>query len=123
MRGESRAIANTLLERHRLICRPLRRRQTDEVDNDDIDVSITSYGDLCERAGLGRAFARAARSFLFEVAQWCEEHGWPPLNALVVNAQRGYPGDGYSEAPGCLEWPVDVRRVIAFSDYPPHVDE
>ncbi|MFZ2060607.1 MAG: hypothetical protein WAU82_06315 [Candidatus Binatus sp.] len=122
MRAESRALANVLLERHRTICRPLGRRDFDDVDNNDIDVSITSYGDLCEQAGLGREFARAARNFLFEIAQWCDEHEWPPLNALAVNAQTGYPGDGYSEAPGCQDWPNDVKRAIGFAAYPLRVE-
>jgi len=60
--------------------------------------------------------------FLYEIAQWCDEHGWPPLNALVINEERGYPGDGYSKAPGCHEWVDDVKHVVAFPDYPAHVE-
>src|ERR1700693_1175821 len=110
MRGESRALANALLDRHRTICRTLGRRGPGDVDDDGIKASVVSYGDLCERAGLGRNFARPSKDFLYEIAQWCDEHDWPPLNALAVNEQSGYPGEGYSNAPGCADWPEDVRR-------------
>ena len=122
MKGESRALANALLERHRTICRPLARHGPADVDDNDINISVTPYGDLCLRVGLGRGFARAVHPFLYEIAQWCDEHGWPPRNALVINAERGYPGDGYNKAPGCHEWVDDVKRVVAFPDYPAHVE-
>lgn len=122
MRGESRALANALLDRHRTICRTLGRRDPDDVDDDDIKLSVVSYGDLCERAGLGRSFAHASRNFLYEIAQWCDEHDWPPLNALAVNEESHQPGEGYSKAPGCTDWPDNVRRVIAFTSYPAHVE-
>jgi hypothetical protein len=118
MRGESRVLANTLLERHRLICRPLHRREPDDVDKDDIDACIMSYSDLCELAGLGRHFARASKNFLYEIVEWCVENNWPPLNAPAVKAAYLYPGDRYTKAPGCHDWPTDVRRVIAFVGYP-----
>jgi hypothetical protein len=123
MRGQSRALANILLERHRSICQLLGRHQPEDVDTDDIGLSVTTYGDVCERAGLGRGFARAAKGFLCEIAEWCLANGWPPLNALVVNKERGYPGDGYSEAPGCTSWESDVKCVIAFTDYPVHIEQ
>src|SRR5208282_4419947 len=114
MKSESVAIANTLLRRHTAICRPLGRRGPDDVDNDDINHSTISYSDLCDQAGLGREFAIACKDCLFEIAERCEERGWPPINALAVNATSLYPGGGYSEAPGCRDWPNDVKRVIAF---------
>jgi hypothetical protein len=92
------------------------------VDDQDIKDSIIAYADLCEFADLPRSYAHPSGNFLVEIAEWCNERGWPPLNALAVNGETRYPGEGYSEAPGCDDWDRDVRRVIAFIDYPAQID-
>ena len=65
---------------------------------------------------------------LEEIAAYCKEKEWPPINALAVNLDSRYPGDGYFSAPGCspaLEgWVQDVGRVLACTEYPkiaPHL--
>jgi hypothetical protein len=121
MKFESRALGNVLLRRYQALCRPLARRGPDDVDNDDINRCIVSYGDLCEWAGLGRSYAHPSGNFLVEVAQWCQENDLPPLNALAVKGDTRYPGDGYSSAPGCQDWFNDVKHVIACTDYPAQI--
>jgi hypothetical protein len=113
MRDESRAMANELLAHHWRVC-VLRGGRFPPRN----DCKIT-YGDLCERAGVPY-LTRNPGQFLLEVAEWCEFHGWPPINALAVNAETGVPGDNYEVAPGCslLRWPDEVDAAIAFREYP-----
>ena len=113
MRAESIAMANELLAHHRHACvvpdgRSPRR-----------DDCTLTYGDLCGRAGVPY-LTRNPGPFLSEVAQWCQAHGWPPINALAVNGESGVPGDNYDVAPGCslIRWPAEVDAVIAFRGYP-----
>jgi hypothetical protein len=44
--------------------------------------------------------------------------GYPPLNALAVNAQTRMPGDGYYGAEQCQFWPKEVRACLVFQGYP-----
>ena len=62
----------------------------------------------------------AAGSFLGEIAEWCQAHGWPPINALVVNADSRMPGEGYDTAAGCglVNWPAQADACIRFDGYP-----
>ncbi len=55
---------------------------------------------------------------LDEIANWCYEHGFKPLNALAVENKRRRPSPGYEEAPGCGEWYDDIRKCVAFHGYP-----
>jgi hypothetical protein len=88
MKYESRQLANVLLRRHRAICQPLRRSGPTDVDDQDIKDSIIPYGDLCEFANLPRSYAHPSGNFLIEIAEWCNESGWPPLNAWRSTQKR-----------------------------------
>jgi hypothetical protein len=90
---------------------------TDLADSHVTRLSIR-YGTLCAMAGLP-FLSRSSGRYLREIAAWCENEGWPPINALVVN-ESGLPGEGYDLAPGggYAEWPEDVRDAIAFEGYP-----
>jgi hypothetical protein len=115
MSPEARALGQALLDHHKHVCPPL-------AENPDIDLFLISYGDLCERAGLPHIKPTAGK-FLREIAQWCHENHWPPLNALAVNHDTRSPGHGYDNAPGCsLEhWPEQMIACISFLDYPDRV--
>jgi len=114
---EARAIGQKLLEHHSATCRSITVPPLDLLDSDVRRLSIR-YRTLCERAGL-QSLTRLAGNFLYEIAIWCDEKGWPPINALVVN-QSGLPGEGYDTAPGggYARWPEQVRRAITFKGYP-----
>lgn len=102
--------ARVLLEHHRQACQGLRRFS---------DRALITYGQLCERAG-HEDLTRASGTYLGEVAVWCAEHGYPPLNALVVSKDTRMPGDGYNTAHGCslLEWPAQAEACMTFGGYP-----
>ena len=110
MKPESIALCNSLLEVHRERC------VTGEEDYRDC---VIPYGELCDRAGIPHIL-RIVGHFLIEIAEWCHENGWPPLNALAVNAGDEQPGDNYALAPGCslLNWPQEVRDCIRWRQYP-----
>lgn len=116
MTAEARALAQVLLDHHRLVCAP--RRGTKPA----IDSCVIAYGRLCERAGVPH-LTHSVGPFLWEVAEWCEENGWPPLNALAVNRETRMPGEGYDGAPGCtlFAWPEEARAAIEFGGYPAEV--
>jgi hypothetical protein len=78
-----------------------------------------TYGDLCERAGLPYLKPTVGK-YLREIAEWCHDNGWPPLNALAVNHETRRPGRGYNSAPGCSRegWQDEVTACIDFPDYP-----
>jgi hypothetical protein len=107
------ALTEVLLTHHAQVCRMRGNRPP------SIDSCVIVYGDLCERAGVPH-LTRSVGNFLQEVAEWCEENGWPPLNSLAVNEQSRMPGEGYHLAPGCnlLEWPSQAEACIAFRGYP-----
>jgi len=87
-----------------------------------VDSTLIPYGALCERAGLSY-LSRNVGSFLREVAAWCHDNGWPPINSLAVNYAARMPGKGYGEAPGCSlqRWPQEVGACIQFLGYPDRV--
>lgn len=115
MGPEARALAQVLLDHHRAVCRSQDKRPS-------VNRALITYGHMCELAGL-EELTRASGRFLQEVAEWCQAHGWPPLNALAVNKDSRMPGSGYDQAPGCdlLEWPGQVAACIAFDGYPDQV--
>jgi hypothetical protein len=76
-----------------------------------------AYGVLCERAAVPW-LTRSVGSFLGELATWCSESGFPPLNSLAVNAATRLPGDGYYSAEQCKLWPTEVRACLTFDGYP-----
>jgi hypothetical protein len=110
MSPEAQKLAQALLDHHRKFCR---------LQSASLDSCLIAYGDLCEQAGLSHLKPNVGE-FLREIAQWCHDNGWPPLNALAVNHDTHRPGRGYGSAPGCsLErWQDDVAACIDFADYP-----
>ncbi|HSE90215.1 MAG TPA: hypothetical protein VLJ79_28665 [Candidatus Binatia bacterium] len=113
MSPEAQKLAQALLDHHRKVC----RLQSEA--SPSLESCLIIYGDLCEKAGLSHLKPNVGK-FLREVAQWCHDNGWPPLNALAVNHDTRRPGHGYDNAPGCsLErWQDDVAACIRFTDYP-----
>jgi hypothetical protein len=113
MSPEARKLAQALLDHHKQVCRP----QTEA--GSCVDSCLVTYGDLCERAGLPHQKPNVGK-FLREVAQWCLDNGWPPLNALAVNHNTGKPGHGYDGAPGCslAQWEDEAMACIKFGTYP-----
>jgi hypothetical protein len=109
----ARALTRVLLEHHGEVCvgHPFRPPI--------IDRCVITYGDLCRRAGYP-GIERGVGRYLQEVAAWCAERGWPPLNSLAVNQDTRIPGDNYDVAPGCslLGWPGEVEHCITFGGYP-----
>ena len=113
MSPEARALAQALLDHRKRVCGP--RRGMDF----NLDACLIPYGELCQHAGISHLKPSVGK-FLREIAQWCHENGWPPLNSLAVNHQTRRPGQGYNGAPGCsLEhWLDQARDCIAFDGYP-----
>jgi len=108
----TRALAQVLLDHHKQVCR--RGQGAPSVDS-----AVLPYGVLCERAGLAD-FAHRAGPLLREIAEWCHENGWPPINSLAVNYATRMPGAGYGKAPGCSlqRWPEEAAACIRFIGYP-----
>jgi hypothetical protein len=110
---EARAAAHVLLDHHRRFCR------SRSAESSNFDLCLISYGELCERAGISHLKPTLGK-FLREIAQWCHENGWPPLNSLAVNHETRMPGHGYDQAPGCslIHWREEVEASIEFDGYP-----
>jgi hypothetical protein len=85
MSPEARALANVLLNHHRQAIRRSREPLK------DVNGALISYGVLCDRAGLSYR-SRNAGPFLREIAEWCHDHEWPPINSLAVNHATRVPG-------------------------------
>lgn len=113
MSPEARALAQVLLEHHREICRRPGGPQP------SVDSALIPYGMLCERAGLSHS-SHNVGPFLREIAKWCHEKGWPPINSLAINYATRMPGQGYDRAPGCSlqHWRDEVAACIEFAGYP-----
>jgi hypothetical protein len=114
MSPEAQKLAQALLEHRRNVCRRLEKTTAPSIES-----CLIVYGDLCEQAGLSHLKANVGK-FLREVAQWCHDNGWPPLNALAVNHETRRPGRGYDRAPGCSRerWQDEVTACINFAGYP-----
>jgi hypothetical protein len=113
MRPESRALGQALLDHHRQAT--MKAPPGKKV----IPARYTiRYGDLCSRAGVPH-LTKIVGGFLQEVAEWCANAEFPPLNALAVN-DTGMPGDGYDGAGGftIVNWPAEVETCIRFPGYP-----
>lgn len=113
MTPEARALAQALLDRRQTF----RRSRSDQ--GIPIESCLISYGDLCKNAGLPHLTPTVGK-FLREIAGWCHDNGWPPLNSLAVNHQTRIPGLGYDAAPGChlKSWRDEVEACIDFDGYP-----
>jgi len=116
MSPEAQKLAQALLDHHRKVWRPPSKASP------SVEPCLIGYGDLCEGAGLSHLKPNIGR-FLREIAQWCHDNSWPPLNALAVNHDIRRPGHGYDGAPGCsLErWQDEAAACIKFADYPDRV--
>ncbi len=57
-----------------------------------VDGGKTPYSEVARSLGLHH---RSARWFLGVIQTECEARGLPPLQAIVVNKQTGFPGKGY----------------------------
>ncbi|HSF57805.1 MAG TPA: hypothetical protein VLD83_07030 [Candidatus Binatia bacterium] len=113
MSPEARKFAQALLDHRKQVCR-LRTEASAGVDS-----CLITYGDLCKQAGLSHLKPNVGK-FLREVAQWCHDKNWPPLNSLAVNHETRRPGNGYGSAPGCSQerWLDEVAACINFAGYP-----
>ncbi|WP_437317598.1 hypothetical protein [Sorangium sp. So ce385] len=80
---------------------------------------LIGYALLCQRAGVPH-LTRVVGHFLVEIAEWCRDNDYPPLNSLAVNEEKGMPGDGYDKAGGFLmiDWANDVQDCIRFTSFP-----
>jgi hypothetical protein len=110
---EARALAQTLVLHRKEVAR------AGGAEDVNLDACLITYADLCERAGVSHLKSEIGR-YLREIAQWCHENRWPPLNALAVNYDTRKPGRGYDRAPGCslFDWPEQVRACLGFPGYP-----
>jgi alkylated DNA nucleotide flippase Atl1 len=114
MTEEARVLTRELLRRHENVCRKFTVTAAEDVNETMVKGSVISYGMLCTLAGVP-FLTRGVGPFLAEVWDWCNESGWPQLNALAVNGETGIPGDGYYQVE---LWPDEVRKCIAFRGYP-----
>ncbi|HUI90830.1 MAG TPA: hypothetical protein VLX68_01155 [Chitinivibrionales bacterium] len=113
MFSKTKKILNVLLEHHKLTC----------ISNKFSEVPITTflitYGKLQKKTGIAINLYSIG-PYLDDIATWCFENGYPPLNALAVNSASQEPGEGYDLAEGCSTetWEIDVERVIEYRGYP-----
>lgn len=114
MRQETEMLAARLLKCHAAI---RAKRTPDTVTPKD----LLPYGKLCDDVGLPY-LTRGVGFFLGELAQWCHDHGFPPLNSLAINAEEMKPGPGYDGAAGCSEitWWEEVRACVG-AEYPARI--
>lgn len=105
----AQALARELLNHHAQACRPGRRHEE----------CVIAYRPLCRQAGFPD-IERGVGRYLGEIATWCAERQWPPLNSLAVNGDTHIPGFGYDDADLCAmaQWPAQVRECIDFEGYP-----
>ncbi len=89
-----------------------------------IDRYVIPYGRLCEVARVP-GIEHGIGSYLNEIAEWCAENNYPPINALAVNAQTRRPGEGYDGAGhgecNIEDWDQVVEQCIRFNRYPDNV--
>src|SRR4051812_27148827 len=106
------ALTDTLLAHHHHVCQPGRSINTCRIPYLQL-CQVAAYPDIVQSVG----------RYLRETADWCVQHGYPPINSLAVNGTTQMPGDAYDMAPGCslLNWPAEAQTCIDFQGYPPHV--
>ncbi len=78
------------------------------------DGTTITYGELAERI---ETFVLTLFPALGVLWGWCDERGYPHLNALVVNEKTGMPGDGYKPGGrplGEKDWRETVAEVHQF---------
>ncbi len=113
MTPEARALTQALLDHRKRV------REAQSERKLDIDLCLIPYGELCDSAGLPNLKPTVGKC-LREIAEWCHENGWPPLNSLAVNRATRRPGRGYDSAPGCSlqHWRSEAGAAIEFDRYP-----
>ena len=76
------------------------------------------YGDLCKEAKVSIPYIGIG-PYLDEIGAYCEDKGYPLLNALAISKKFKKPGLGYEAAHGGnrSSWGRQVRDCIAFK-YP-----
>jgi hypothetical protein len=73
-------------------------------------MSTVTYGEITQPAGLGRGLS--IRYALGYIETACRRLGWPPLNVVVVNAEKRRPGSWVKL--GEPAWRALVLAVYAF---------
>jgi hypothetical protein len=114
----ARKLYKALFDQHKRHCQILRSAPETLTDG-MVRSCLIFYGILCKKAkvsvppiGIGR--------YLDEIGAYCEDNGYPLLNALAVTKKSQKPGQGYDNAHGgnLGQWKRQVRDCIAFKDYP-----
>ena len=74
--------------------------------------TTVTYGELAKSIGLdpGIPLSHHMKRVLDRVSDRCIKAGEPSLAVLVVNADTGEPGDGFTE--GSLTWMAEARRCF-----------
>lgn len=73
--------------------------------------SLLTYGELGRAIGLGGiALSHEMRHDLDDVSDHCQTAGEPSLAALVVNADSGAPGQGWTN--GIRPWHAEVQAAF-----------
>jgi hypothetical protein len=108
---EATALCQVLLNHQRAILSAANRPRFQDC--------LITYRELCDAAGLP-LLTESINGCLWEIAEFCAENGWPPLNAIVVNARTHEPGRSYDKAPGCSlkDWLDEAQRCLEFPHYP-----
>ena len=77
------------------------------------DRQTLTYTELAEqlRGESANIIARAVPQFLNPIQDYCDQHGLPRLNDLVVSKQRGWPS--YDPGPG-YDFATAREKVFAF---------
>lgn len=113
MRAVPRALGQ-VLDHHRQMT-----AQYPPNERPNIEHYLLAYNAPCTRANVPY-LTRTVGTFLADIAEWCADNEWPPLNALAVNAESHMPGEGYDGAGGfnIVNWPTEVMSCIRFQEYP-----
>jgi hypothetical protein len=113
MRLEARKLGQVLLDHHRV-----KREEHPPGKRVLLPRYTIRYNDLCNRAGVPHVL-RIVGTFLSEIAEWCADEDFPPLNSLAVG-EVGVPGEGYDGAGGfhAVHWPKDAEACVRFEGYP-----
>jgi hypothetical protein len=127
----SLAFLRTLLDRAERFRFRSRRNYTPK----RLDRALTTYKELIVASGLstrgtGGIPCRKAGLYLGRVAEFCQAHDLPCLNALVVNGKTREPGGSLlltrgaphwtAEATACLYVKFEAQKLIALATPDPH---
>ncbi len=114
-------LGDALLQRHNQVCSNMPKQES-AVKDKHIQAAIISYKDLLASIGAPESLAPSIGKFLSEVARWCVDRRYPPVNALAVNGALRRPGVGYFLAPGGADWDAEVKKCIACDRYPLRIE-